>query len=96
MIRFEKKKECIRNCTTSTTPRILKKLPKRSAKARKMAIYYAGVNHYEVREKLGTYTLVLNRSTCDCKVWDMFGILCGHAYSAIQMKHDNVECVLLL
>ena len=89
---FEKKIECIRNCTTSITPRILKKLLKRSAKVRKMVVYHAGDSHYKVRKKLGTYTLVLNRGTYDCKVWDMSRIPCAHACASIQMEHDNLKC----
>ena len=56
-----------------------------------MAIYYVEDSHYEVREKLGTYTLVLNKGTCDCEVWDMSEISCVHACAAIEMEHDNVE-----
>ena len=56
-----------------------------------MTICYAGDSHYKVREKLGTYTLVLNKGTCDCKVQDMSGILCMHVCAEIQMQHGNVE-----
>ena len=56
-----------------------------------MVVYYAGDSHYELREKLGTYTLVLNRGTCDCKVWDMCEIPCVHACAVIQIEHGNVE-----
>ena len=56
-----------------------------------MTVYYAGDSHYEVREKLGTYTLVLNKGTCDCKVWDMSGIPYVHACTAFHVEHGSVE-----
>ena len=74
----------------------MEKLRKRCAKVSKMTIYYAGDSHYEVRKKRGSYTLVLNKETCDCKVWEMSQIPCVHGCAAIQLDHGKVECMVII
>jgi len=84
-------KKIIQKHKTSICSRIIERLRKRLAKASKMAIYYVRDSHYEVKEKLGSYTLVLNKRTCNCKVWDMSWISCVHVCVAIQVDHGKIE-----
>ena len=42
-----------------------------------------------MREESGTYTLVLDKKTCDCKVWDKSSIPCVHAIAVIQVEHGK-------
>jgi len=46
-------------------------------------------SHFEVRDQKGNYTLNMNNHTCDCKAWNMIGILCRHACAATMQVRGH-------
>jgi len=57
----------------------------------KIQVFYAGDNHYEMREGSRTHTLMLDKTTCDCKVWDKSSIPCVYSIAATQVDRSEIE-----
>jgi hypothetical protein len=91
MKRYQAKRNGIRAMTTRLCPRILAKLDEIGVVAGQCYRTYAGGNLYEVRHNNKQYVVNLLRRICGCRQWDMTGILCAHAMSAIWYFNANPE-----
>ena len=91
MIRFEEKRRAAEKYSSIICPQILRKIRMRCKEASMIQVFYAGYNHYEMREESRTYTLVLDKRICDYKVWDKSGISCVYAIATIQVEHGEIK-----
>jgi hypothetical protein len=53
--------------------------------------HYAGEGLYVVECSYGSFVVDLMHHSCGCKQWDMTGILCPHAISAILYHSSKPE-----
>jgi hypothetical protein len=83
MKRYQKKREGIRNMTGWICPKIMVRLDELSQDARHCYAEYARDGFFQVTFKQKQYVVNLVRRTCGCRQWDMIGIPCAHAISAI-------------
>jgi hypothetical protein len=83
MKRYQAKSNGIRTIISRLCPRIVAKLDEIGAVAGQCYCTYAGGHLYDVRHNNKQYVVNLLRKTCGCKQWDMTGIPCVHAVSAI-------------
>ena len=92
MVRMEKKREWMKKQKGQLCPKIQKKFEKIKDDARTCIATAAGVWKYEVRCMYGDrYTVDLVSRTCSCRKWDLSGIPCSHAYSAITLTDEEPE-----
>ncbi|KAL7196298.1 hypothetical protein ACSBR1_036326 [Camellia fascicularis] len=63
-----------------------RKLDMLQQEARQCDILFSGGDEFEVNEGTSTYVVLLSRRSCSCGVWDLCGIPCKHATSAINYK----------
>jgi len=80
---YQKKWEGIRNMTGRICLKIMARLDELSQDARHCYAEYAGDWFFQVTFKQKQYVVNLVRRTCGCRQWDMTGIPCAHAISAI-------------
>ncbi|XP_059463443.1 uncharacterized protein LOC132192169 [Corylus avellana] len=80
---YVRKKEMINSMEEAIGPKIRKKLEKEEDEASSCCCTYAGQGMFEV-ECLGRRFVVdVDARTCGCRKWDVTGIPCSHAISAI-------------
>jgi hypothetical protein len=91
MKRYQAKRDGIRTMTGRLCPRIVAKLDEIGAVAGQCYSTYAGGHLYEVRHHNKQYVVNLLNRTCGCRQWDMTGIPCAHAVSAIWYFNANPE-----
>ncbi|KAG8364628.1 hypothetical protein BUALT_Bualt18G0017200 [Buddleja alternifolia] len=92
MKRMEAKRECLSRWNIQMCPKILKKLEKLKDNTRSCISTYAGMAKFEVRDMYsGQYAVDLEQHTCTCRRWELCGIPCVHAISAIMSAEREVE-----
>ncbi|KAK5803249.1 hypothetical protein PVK06_030892 [Gossypium arboreum] len=53
---------------------------------------HAGGDKYQVECGLGSqYVVDLAENSCSCKIWDLTGIHCMHAFAVIHLKEEFPE-----
>jgi len=83
MRRYQKKRQGIMEYIGEWCPKILAKLEECGKDAGECTAQYAGEGLFEVECSKGTFVVDLMHRTCGCRQWDMTGIPCPHAISAI-------------
>lgn len=91
MKRYQSKRDGIRTMTGRICPRIVAKLDEIGEEASHCYSTYAGNGLFEVTYKTKQYVVNLIRRTCGCRQWDVTGIPCAHAISAIWYDNANPE-----
>jgi hypothetical protein len=91
MKRYQAKRDGIRTMTGRLCPRIVIKLDEIGQVAGHCYSTYAGDGLYEVTHNNKQYVVNLLRRTCGCRQWDLTGIPCPHAVSAIWFFNANPE-----
>jgi hypothetical protein len=91
MRRYQKKRQGIREYVGEWCPKILAKLEQCGKDAGECIAHYAGDGLYEVECSYGTFVVDLRHRTCGCMQWDMTGIPCQHAISAILHNSTKPE-----
>jgi hypothetical protein len=81
--RYQRKMEGIRGYVGKWCPKILEKLEECGLKAGDCIVTYAGEGLLEVICKNKQFVVDLTHKTYGCREWDMTGIPCPHAISAI-------------
>lgn len=89
MKRYQAKRDGIRTMTGRICPRIVKKLDEIGEEASHCYSTYAGNGMFEVTLRNKQYVVNLISRTCGCRQWDLTGIPCPHAMSAIWFDHAN-------
>lgn len=59
--------------------------------SRKCIPSWAADDLFEVKSFSDKYIVNLLQHSCTCRKWDLIGIPCQHAISAIFLKHEDVE-----
>ena len=67
------------------------KVEKARVKASECLLMYFGEKKYEVDYRQQKFVVNWRKKTCDCKKWDITGIPCHHAISAILHKGSKIE-----
>nr|XP_027086445.1 uncharacterized protein LOC113708174 [Coffea arabica] len=92
MVRMENKREWMQKYTGKVCPKILKKLEKVKTASSACIATPSGDWNYEVRCMYGDrYTVNLASRTCSCRRWELNGIPCAHAISAIALTKESPE-----
>lgn len=85
------KKEGIKAMKGKFGPRIVEKIEAEGDKAAYCTSTYAGNGLFEVDCKGKSFVVDLGKKTCSCRKWEMVGIPCAHAFSAILYDGGNPE-----
>ncbi|XP_071932917.1 uncharacterized protein [Coffea arabica] len=89
---MENKREWMQKYTGKVCPKILKKLEKVKTASSACIATPSGDWNYEVRCMYGDrYTVNLASRTCSCRRWELNGIPCAHAISAIALTKESPE-----
>jgi hypothetical protein len=91
MRRYQVKKEGIKAMKGKFGPRIVEKIEAEGDKAAYCTSTYAGNGLFEVDCKGKSFVVDLGKKTCSCRKWEMVGIPCAHAFSAILYDGGNPE-----
>ena len=89
MKRFQLKREGMMKYEGPICPRIQQKLEKNKEMSCECETQYAGNGYYEVGYKGKRYVVSLEEMSCGCRMWDLTGIPCPHAISAIVEAEKN-------
>ncbi|GLT53725.1 hypothetical protein SLA2020_269780 [Shorea laevis] len=91
MRRYQLKRNGIMTLKGKLCPRIVGKLERIGEQAIHCLSTYAGDGLFEVEEKNKQYVVNLGRKTCGCRKWEVTGIPCSHAFSAILYDGGDPE-----
>ena len=75
--------------TGTICPKIRKKLEKHVEWSNNCEAKPSGNGIFEIEERGTPYTVDLQKRTCSCRRWDLSGIPCWHAVSAL--RHDQIS-----
>ena len=84
MVRWHRNRESGREARWEITPHYSEKLEIEKERARYCKPIQAGVNLWQVTSGEQTHAVNLELETCGCRKWDLSGIPCNHAISAIN------------
>lgn len=91
MKRYQLKRQGIRTYVGNWCPKILEKLEECGKDAAHCIATYAGEGLFEVECKGKQYVVDLSHGSCGCRQWDLSGIPCPHAISAILYDSSKPE-----
>ncbi|KAK9288850.1 hypothetical protein L1049_017316 [Liquidambar formosana] len=91
MVRFQDKREKMKNYTGRLCPNIQKQIEGLKELSNQCIPKWASDNLFEVKCHGEKNMVNLAAYTCTCRKWDLTGKLCKHAISAIFFKHEVVE-----
>uniref|UniRef100_A0A2N9HBF3 SWIM-type domain-containing protein n=1 Tax=Fagus sylvatica TaxID=28930 RepID=A0A2N9HBF3_FAGSY len=91
MRRFQVNRASIAKMSGKLCPKIQVKVEKAGVKASECLLMYSGEGKYEVDYRQQKFVVNLREKTCGCKKWDITGIPCHHAISAILHEGSKIE-----
>jgi len=91
MRRYQRKRDAIRAMEGNLGPKIKEKLEIEEDEASHCTPIFAGDGLFEIECKGRKYVVNLCQRTCGCRKWDVSGIPCCHAISAIWHGGGNPE-----
>ena len=91
MARFDEKREGLRESSWEITPEYGEKLEVMKKFARYCVPLRADVGLWQVSSGDHTYEVNLAQRTCSCRKWDLSGLPCNHAVSAIYKSGEYPE-----
>ena len=91
MKRFQVNKASITKMSGKLCPNIQVKVEKAGFKASECLLMYSGEGKYEVDYRQQKFVVNLRKKSCGCKKWDITGIPCHHAISAILYQGGKIE-----
>nr|GLL46783.1 uncharacterized protein LOC109174707 [Ipomoea trifida] len=93
MTRMQKKnRESIKSHTKKICPKICKLLEEEKDRACRYSTYKSHDNLYQVDdENFRAFKVDLINKQCSCRRWDLTGIPCSHAISAIRKQRESPE-----
>jgi hypothetical protein len=90
--RIAENKAKSQNWTGTICPNIFKKLKLNIKRSNICTVLYNVTNGFEVQEgQHRRFTVSLDNLTCSCRYWDLSGLPCPHAISAIYTIGGNIE-----
>ena len=84
MVRWHRNRESGKVARWVITPHYAEKLETEKERAKYCKPIQAGVNLWQVTSGQQTHAVNLELHTCGCRKWDLTGIPCNHAISAIN------------
>ena len=84
MMRWHRNRESGKNAKWDITPHYSEKLEVEKERAKYCKPIQAGVDLWQVTSGHQTHAVNLQVHTCGCRKWDLSGIPCNHAISAIN------------
>jgi hypothetical protein len=91
LMRFDDKREGGRSSSWEITPYYAEKLELMKLYARKCISTRADVGLWQVKSGEKSYEVNLDNRTCSCRKWDLTGLPCNHAVSAIYKAKGHPE-----
>jgi hypothetical protein len=91
MRRFQVNRASIAKMSGKLCSKIQVKVEKAGVKASECFLLYYGEGKYEVNYRQQKFIVNLREKTCGCKKWDITGIPCHHAISAILHQGSKIE-----
>ncbi|XP_062155259.1 uncharacterized protein LOC133863331 [Alnus glutinosa] len=91
MRRYQLKRDGIAKLKGKLCPRIVEKLEAIGESASDCLSRFAGDGIFEVEQGRRQYAVDLRRRTCGCRKWEVTGIPCAHAHSAITFHGHKPE-----
>lgn len=91
MVRMNKKRECIGKWDEEFYPKATGKLEDNKLQHKFWAPIYNGDGGFEVKNGDDGYVVDFKTLTCSCRHWEINGIPCPHAVSAIYYMKDEPE-----
>uniref|UniRef100_A0A2N9EY34 SWIM-type domain-containing protein n=1 Tax=Fagus sylvatica TaxID=28930 RepID=A0A2N9EY34_FAGSY len=91
MRRFQVNRASIAKMSEKLCPKIQVKVEKAEIKTSECLLMYSGEGKYEVDYRQQKFVVNLREKTCGCKKWDITGIPCHHAISAILHQGSKIE-----
>ncbi|KAM0967109.1 hypothetical protein ACFX2C_022785 [Malus domestica] len=90
MLLMASRRESIEKWHDQLGPRVIKVLEENKRKGQWCISKHAGKNKFQVRqEHKREFVVNLNAHTCGCRSWDISGIPCQHACSAVSRFNGN-------
>lgn len=94
MSRLHKNKEQVTSWKTQICPRVHEKMRKLQELSRECIPHCAGPDVFEIDDSAFTHIVWLQTCKCDCGQWQISGIPCKHAISALCYKRvDPLQMV---
>lgn len=87
--RLERRRKVVEKWQGEYCPRILTRLEKNIDEHRCFCTTYNGNYKFEVRMGLDGYVVDTQARSCSCRMWELSGIPCSHAVSAIYYLNDD-------
>ncbi|KAL3527399.1 hypothetical protein ACH5RR_012055 [Cinchona calisaya] len=72
-------------------PNVIEKLNKHASICRSCTMLFASGDEFQVKDNEVSHIININQRTCDCKIWNLTGIPCIHAYIVLINRRDNLE-----
>ncbi|XP_039143980.1 uncharacterized protein LOC120281132 [Dioscorea cayenensis subsp. rotundata] len=91
MCRIQKKRDAMQKCGSEYCPRIMKKLEKAKALSFTYSTTWSGGAQYQVLGNEGQFVVDRIEKTCSCRKWQLTGVPCAHAISALYYNQDRPE-----
>ena len=89
MVRLHKKRDDMASVDCVIVPRMKKKLDLAVKESSGLKVLWDGRANYVVKGNGSSCVVNLEGRTCSCRVWDLTGIPCCHAVTAIQESRQN-------
>lgn len=90
MARIHIRRDAMANQDTVLLPKVRKRLDGVIKDSNECSVIWDGRQNYQVKWRGIGFCVSLQNQTCSCRVWDLTGIPCIHAVSAIQSCRLNV------
>ncbi|KAG8377443.1 hypothetical protein BUALT_Bualt08G0033400 [Buddleja alternifolia] len=91
MKRLQSKRNYMSRWKEMVSPKVLKQVDKLKDNTRSCISTHAGAGKFETRDMYTQYSVDLDQHSCTCRRWDLSGIPCVHAISAIMSAGREVE-----
>lgn len=91
MCRIQKKRDAMQKCGSEYCARIMKKLEKAKALSFTYSTTWSGGAQYQVLGNEGQFVVDRIEKTCSCRKWQLTGVPCAHAISALYYNQDRPE-----
>ncbi|KAG8373955.1 hypothetical protein BUALT_Bualt11G0079600 [Buddleja alternifolia] len=91
MKRLQSKRNYMSRWKEMVSPKVLKQVDKLKDNTRSCISTHVGAGKFETRDMYTQYSVDLDQHSCTCRRWDLSGIPCVHAISAIMSAGREVE-----
>ena len=87
---FQKRHLASLNISSCLTPYAEKILSQETKEARRLHVWVAGLNEFQVQSANYVDVVCLDARTCTCRKWEALRISCSHAITLMRVRHHNL------